>query len=88
MDSVDIYLLGNRVNERCQCDVPLGEALAIMSRESNRDSVVNIEPLGVVVHLVGLDGNTGHEPRVEQDRKIRYELEQGLIWETKQYCSL
>ena len=54
-DVVTEKLLGKAfVGESCQLDVVFAETLAIMSSQSNLNLVVNVEPLGVMVHLVGL----------------------------------
>ena len=46
----------------CKLDVPLTESSAVVSRKGDFDPVVNVKPLGMVVHLVRLEGDPGHEP--------------------------
>ena len=54
-DVVTEKLLGKAfVGESCQLDVVFAETLAIVSSQGNLNLVVNVEPLGVMVHLVGL----------------------------------
>ena len=48
-------LLGKAfVDESCQLDIIFTETFAIVSSQGNLNLVVNVEPFGVMVHLVGL----------------------------------
>ena len=48
-------------HECCKLDVSLTETSAVVSRKGDFYPVVDVEPLGMVVHLVCLEGDTGHE---------------------------
>ena len=53
--------LRHRVHERGQLHIPLTETLGIVGGERDLDPVVNVEPLGMMIHLVRLERTAGHE---------------------------
>src|ERR1700674_529906 len=44
-----------------ELDVELGHAAGIVSRERHLDGLVDVEPFGMVVELLGHQGGAGHE---------------------------
>lgn len=50
--------VGTLVDEGGQLNVSLAEALTVMSGQGDLHSVVDIEPLRMMIHLVSLDGNS------------------------------
>ena len=56
-------LSGALVDEGGQLDVVHAEALAVVSGQRHLDLVVDVEPLRVMVHLIGLENVTiGERP--------------------------
>ena len=50
------------LKEVCHTDISGAQTPAVVCCEGDLDLVVHIEPLRVVVHLVRLEGDPGHEP--------------------------
>src|SRR5579883_3620390 len=44
-----------------QADIALGETAGIMRREDNLDAVVDVEPFGMVIHLLRHERHLAHE---------------------------
>lgn len=48
------------VDEGSKFDVVVAQPLTVVGGQGDLDFVVNVEPLGMVVHLVGLKENDSH----------------------------
>lgn len=60
-----MYLIGNRfgdlVHESSKFHISSAESVNVMRRESYLYLVINIEPLGMVVHFIGHKSRTSHK---------------------------
>ena len=59
---VRVLSLNGLLNEVSQSYVSLGQTLAVMRAQRHLHAVVDVEPLGMVVHLVRLECHASHEP--------------------------
>lgn len=57
------FLGGDFFDHPGQFEIFLGDSTGVMGGEGNVDLVVDVSPVGVVVHLLGVEGNSGHEAK-------------------------
>ena len=60
-------------------EIPRGDAAGVMGGEVNGHAVVNVEPLGVVVHGLGYEGGAGHEAEgVDEVGELEFAVQFGV----------
>src|SRR4051812_47926314 len=53
---------GQSIHLAGELDVELGDAAGVVGGQGHLDVLVDVEPLGVVIHLFGDQSGSGHEP--------------------------